>query len=80
MTRKTTEERFTSYLVGAFGTAVSLITSLLTAWFVMLALGVAHGQWPAVPAFGYWATYVLVLGVSALAGAIHGGLRVKTDD
>ena len=30
-----------------------------------------------VPAFGYWATYILITALASLAGAIHGGMRIK---
>jgi len=46
------------------------VFNVLTAWFVMLAAGVAHGYWPQIPAFGYFATYLLILGVTALVGAV----------
>lgn len=59
---------------------ISAAVNLLLALFVMLALGVANGHWKAVPALGYWETYLLVLGISSLAGAIHGGMRVKLDE
>lgn len=51
--------------------------NLLNAYFVMLALGVAHDQWPVVPAFGFWATWLLVIGVTSLVGAIHTATRVR---
>lgn len=57
----------------AFGGAINLAT----AYVIMLALGVAHDQWPQVPAFGFWATWLLLIGVASFAGAIHGGMRIK---
>lgn len=41
---------------------LAMIFAVLPAWMVMLALGAAHDQWSAIPALGYWTTYVLLLG------------------
>lgn len=53
--------------------SVTMVSSL----FIMLGLGAAHDQWPAVPALGYWTTYLITMAVACLSGAIHGGNRVK---
>lgn len=49
--------------------ALALVASALTGWLVMLALGVAHGQTPDVPALGFvtsWAlTFIATLVVSS---------------
>lgn len=56
--------------------AIALIVmawvNLLSAWLVMLGLGVAHGLWPQIPATGYWATYLMLCALGSLAGAIRG--------
>jgi len=80
MTRKTKEDRLNGYLVGIVGFFTLGILNLLSAWLVMLGLGVAHHQWAAVPAFGYWATYLLLAAVSSLAGQVKGGMKVETKD
>jgi len=76
MPRTASEERLEKILISLFGFMVLSIINLLNAWFVMLAAGVAHGYWPQIPAFGYWATYLLIVGVSAIAGGINGGMKV----
>lgn len=78
--RSDTEKRLEKYLVGLFGFLVQVVVSFLNAWFVMLGLGVANKYWPQIPALGYWATVLVILGISALAGSIHGGMRVKVKD
>lgn len=65
-----------SKLLEAIGTfAVVTVTSwtinLLGALWVMLALGVAHDTWPAVPALGYWAVYLLLCGAYTVAGVFR---------
>jgi uncharacterized membrane protein (DUF485 family) len=64
-------------LVGFFGFAVMLILNFLNAWFVMLGLGAANQHWANVPALGYWDTWLILVGIAAVAGSIHGGMRVK---
>ena len=39
--------------------ALALIVSALIGYLVMLALGVAHGQTPSVPAFGFLTSWML---------------------
>lgn len=59
-------------IIGIFVGAVIavLILSLPTAWVVMLLLGVAHSLNPAVPALGFWLTWVLTLALRfAVAGS-----------
>jgi hypothetical protein len=57
----------TVFLVTLMAFAINFIGA---AW-VMLALGVAHAEWAAVPAFGYWATYLLLCGLYAVAGVFR---------
>lgn len=78
--RSASEKRMERYLVAFFGFVMLGVLNLLNALLVMLGLGVAHQQWPAVPAFGFWATYLLLCAVSCVAGAVGAGMRVKTDD
>lgn len=49
-------------LLVAFGSV------FLTSWLVMLGLGVAHSQWPTIPAFGYWAVFALLAALRVLVG------------
>jgi hypothetical protein len=79
MARQTKEDRLESHLIAAFGFATLTVTALLGAWFAMLALGAAHDQWPAIPALGYWTTYILLLGIGVVSGTIKGGMKVSTD-
>lgn len=51
------------YMIAGF------LINLLGAMWLMLGLGVAHGIWPIIPATGYWATYLMLVGLSTLAGA-----------
>ena len=46
------------FFVGVMAAAVFSVPS---AWVVMLLLGVAHSFEPAVPAIGFWLTWLLVL-------------------
>ena len=39
------------------------IFSVLYAWPVMVALGVLHGQWRVVPAFGFWQVGIVLLAI-----------------
>lgn len=74
-----TEDRFIKYMVAAFGFVLLSVLNLANAWFVMLGAGVAHGYWPSIPPVGYWATYLMLVAVSSLAGAIKGGMKVDTE-
>lgn len=38
----------------------------LLAWLLMLAAGVLHSQWPAVPPIGFWVALVLSVIASGL--------------
>ena len=43
-----------------------LLTLLLAfgwAWPIMLLFGALHAQWAAVPAFGYWTSYLITIGL-----------------
>lgn len=69
----------------AIGTiAVVTITAwainLLGALWVMLALGVAHHTWPAVPALGYWAVYLLLCGLYTVAGVFRRAASPRTKE
>lgn len=48
----------------------------MAALWVMLAAGITHQYWPVVPPFGYWETYVLLLGVNVLGAAVKVGIKV----
>jgi hypothetical protein len=57
------------------------LVNLWLAFWVMLGLGAAHDQWPAIPALGFWTTYLIATGVATVSGFIHHGNRfaVKAD-
>jgi uncharacterized membrane protein len=44
----------------------TILGYILGAFFVMLALGVLHSNIDAVPALGYWATLVVLIGFRVL--------------
>lgn len=43
-----------------FDLIVSGIVSFIVSFPIMLALGALHSQWPQIPAFGWWGTYLIV--------------------
>lgn len=47
---------------------VAVLTALVLAWPVMLAFGILHHRWAAVPAWSYWETYVLCVSLNVLRG------------
>lgn len=49
----------------------AVCANLINAIWVMLTLGIAHHQWTAIPAFGYWPTYVLLCGLYAIGGVMR---------
>lgn len=57
--------------------AIGLLSSAHGAIWVMLALGAAHDQWPAVPAFGYWTTFVLLMGLFTVGGVFRASRNAK---
>ena len=73
------EKRMERVFMSIAGVILLSALNLLVALFVMLGLGVLHGQWLQVPAFGYWETYLVMMAVSWFAGALHGGLKTKHD-
>lgn len=63
MSKDRASERGTDLAVW-FGMILTLpILFLLLAWPVMLALGIAHSRWSVIPAFGYWETWGLSIGI-----------------
>ncbi len=53
------------------------VMALYPAWFLMLGLGVLHHDvWSAVPALGFWATWLLSLFVYYVMSAFRA--KVKT--
>jgi hypothetical protein len=77
VTTRTYSERTTERIgLSIIGFLTQFAIAFLTAWFVMLGLDVANDHWP-LPDIGYWGVFALILGISSLAGAIHGGMRVK---
>lgn len=71
MTRTSSQERrFWNKLTIFLALPFALTANFLSALWIMLALGVAHSEWPVIPAFGYWPTYVLLAGATSLIGAL----------
>lgn len=65
--------------VGAIFTliAIGLLSSAHGAIWVMLALGAAHDRWPAIPAFGYWTTFVMLMGLFTVGGVFRASRNAK---
>jgi hypothetical protein len=59
-----------AFKLGIVNVVVYAIMTLIWVWPVMLALGILHHQWAVVPAFGYWPTYALALGLGYLVKAL----------
>lgn len=55
-----------------------LLLALLTSWPVMMLLGAVHSQIPQVPAFGYWAT-LLILATLALVSILTTSISQDTE-
>lgn len=56
-----------SVKTSSIGLVSSALFVVIVAWPVMLGLGAAHAQWPVVPAFGYWTTYIVTLAIHLVA-------------
>jgi hypothetical protein len=53
--------------------------ALIEAALVMFGLQAAHSLWVSVPAAGYWTCFLLVLGLSGVASALHApGRKLST--
>ena len=46
--------------MGVVSLVSGFLVAALGAWPVMISLGTLHSQWAGVPAFGFWATLVLL--------------------
>lgn len=56
-----------------------VIVGLIEAALIMLGLQGAHSLWLSVPAAGYWTCFLLVLGLSGIASALHSpGRKLST--
>lgn len=53
--------------------------ALLSAYPVMVALGILHERFPAVPAFGYWPTWLLVIALGTIRGRIQSAAADAAD-
>ncbi|WP_228973416.1 hypothetical protein [Streptomyces sp. DH12] len=60
-----------AFMQSATKFVVSLAFLPLEAWVVMLALGALHGAVAAVPAIGYGAALLILLGINILAGKVR---------
>lgn len=65
--RRTTRDddgsTFAALVIGGLAIApLVLLFTVVPAWVLMLALGAAHDHWPAIPALGYWTTFILLAG------------------
>lgn len=56
--------------------------TLISGLGVMLGLGAAHDQWPAIPALGYWSTVLILWGIGGITGTMGRGnkTRLKSTD
>lgn len=64
------ERRFYNMLTIVFALPVVAVVLFWTALWVMVGLGAAHDQWPIVPALGYWATYLILAGLSSVKAVV----------
>lgn len=48
----------------------TFLFALVAAWPIMIGLGILHGQWNAVPNFGFLAALVLVWGLDLIGTAL----------
>lgn len=62
-----------------FSILVALIVALFVYFPIMLALGALHSEWPAIPAFGWGSTYIIVTS-GILALDLTSGHRYKVGD
>lgn len=57
------------------GCAAVLGVPFLTAWILMLAMGALHSAVPAVPAWGYWTVFPILLGLNVLVAIVRKAIR-----
>lgn len=65
------ERRFYNLLTIIFAVPIAAAVLFWSAWWVMLGLGAAHGQWPVVPAVDYWTTYLILAGISSTVSLLR---------
>lgn len=58
---------------------VAVLVAIPT-FFVMLALGAAHDQWPAIPALGFWTTFLILNGLGWVSRVLRGVGESKDED
>lgn len=61
-------EKVVGAIFGVLGVIFVLVA--LATWPVMVALGVLHGQWVGVPAFGFWQTLILLVGAGFASSVV----------
>lgn len=66
------KEIVASAVAAALVAPVAAVILVAPAFMVMLGLGAAHDTWPAVPALGFWSTFLILNGVAIVARAIRG--------
>jgi heme/copper-type cytochrome/quinol oxidase subunit 1 len=44
----------------------------LSAWIGMLLLGALHSVWPAIPALGFWVTFLVTFSITFFGGLLRG--------
>lgn len=49
----------------------ALVISVPIAFIFMLALGASHAEWPWVPAFGFWTTYIFMVALMLVNKAVE---------
>jgi hypothetical protein len=66
-------EKVIGGIVAVVGVVAFLIA--LAVWPVMVALGVLHSYWSGVPAFGFFATLILLVGAGFASVVVLPGSR-----
>lgn len=50
------------------GWVLTTLVMLPSSWVIMLGLSALHASWHAVPAWGYWTVYLLLVTVGVVRG------------
>lgn len=66
-----TSKFFEAMGVGFVATVLLATIALLEGAVLMISLSAAHEVWPVIPALGFWATYLLLLGLRILLGTFR---------
>lgn len=58
---------------------MGLVFAFPSTWFIMIALGILHGRWEQVPAFGYWETFVVFAALNFVGSAVKTGIKAAPE-